>query len=168
MTEYAEREIDSDELAPHYSKHVMAMTAEILHSKSDIAAELAWRDAEIERVKAKLAFFQGEVDKLNSVLEKSIRLSEQRGEERDAAADYAQDQAAVMDLVAKALGVPDEPHQGRAERILEAAEEKVNAARLAERFARAKGRHHSQRAMCDLLEHFGLPCTRPRGGDDNL
>ncbi|SDO71081.1 hypothetical protein SAMN04487957_11087 [Halomonas shengliensis] len=41
---------------------------------------------------------------------------------RDAAADYARDQATVLDLVAKALGVPDEPHQGRAERILEAAE----------------------------------------------
>lgn len=36
--------------------------------------------------------------------------------------------------------------------------------RLAERFARAKGRHHSQHAMCDLLEHFGLPCVRP--GDE--
>ena len=38
-------------------------------------------------------------------------------------------------------------------------------ARLAERFAKAKGRHHSQHAMCDLLEHFGLPCTRP--GEDH-
>lgn len=37
----------------------------------------------------------------------------------------------------------------------------VKTARLAERFARAKGRHHSQHAMCDLLEHFGLPCVRP-------
>lgn len=34
-------------------------------------------------------------------------------------------------------------------------------ARLAERFARAKGRHHSQHAACDLMEHFGLPCVRP-------
>ncbi len=36
-------------------------------------------------------------------------------------------------------------------------------ARLAERFAKSKGRYHSQSAMCDLLEHFGLPCERPRG-----
>lgn len=42
--------------------------------------------------------------------------------ERDAAADYASDQAAVIEMVAKSLGVPDEPHQGRYERILEAAE----------------------------------------------
>ncbi len=32
-------------LEPHYSKHVMAMTAEGLHEKSAIAAELAHRDA---------------------------------------------------------------------------------------------------------------------------
>lgn len=36
--------------------------------------------------------------------------------------------------------------------------------RLALSFAKAKGRHHSQHAMCDLLEHFGMPCTRP--GDE--
>lgn len=37
-------------LEPHYSKHVGAMTREGLHAKSDIAAELAWRDTEIERL----------------------------------------------------------------------------------------------------------------------
>lgn len=47
MSEYAERPIDSDELCGHYSRHVSAMTAEDLHSKSAIAAELAWRDARI-------------------------------------------------------------------------------------------------------------------------
>lgn len=36
--------------------------------------------------------------------------------------------------------------------------------RLARAFANAKGRHHSQQAMCDLLAHFGKPCVRP--GDD--
>ncbi len=35
------------ELEPHYSAHVSAMTAEALHGKSDIAAELAWRDQRI-------------------------------------------------------------------------------------------------------------------------
>lgn len=38
------------DLEPHYSAHVMAMTAEDLHSKADIAAELAFRDKEIERL----------------------------------------------------------------------------------------------------------------------
>lgn len=34
-------------LEPHHSKHVSAMTTEALHSKADIAAELAARDARI-------------------------------------------------------------------------------------------------------------------------
>ncbi|MBR9878640.1 MAG: hypothetical protein GYB17_03900 [Gammaproteobacteria bacterium] len=36
--------------------------------------------------------------------------------------------------------------------------------RLAKRLAKAKGRYHNQHAMCDLLEHFGMPCVRP--GED--
>ena len=35
----------------YYIRHVSAMTREGLHSKSDIAAELAWRDLEIDRLK---------------------------------------------------------------------------------------------------------------------
>lgn len=37
-----------------YVRHVEAMTAEGLHSKSDIAAELAYRDVEIERLRGLL------------------------------------------------------------------------------------------------------------------
>lgn len=36
------------ELEPHYSHHVGAMTAEALHSKADIAFQLALRDKELE------------------------------------------------------------------------------------------------------------------------
>ena len=43
MTHYAKRTPWA--LEPHYSAHVEAMTAEGLHEKSDIAAELAWRDS---------------------------------------------------------------------------------------------------------------------------
>ena len=50
MTEYAER--DTCDLGEHYIKHVSAMTGEGLHSKAAIAAELAYRDAEIERLRA--------------------------------------------------------------------------------------------------------------------
>jgi hypothetical protein len=39
------------DLEPHYSKHVNSMTSEDLHSKSDIATQLAWRDQEIERLR---------------------------------------------------------------------------------------------------------------------
>lgn len=34
----------------HYGVHIHAMTAEDLHSKSDIAVELAWRDLRIEQL----------------------------------------------------------------------------------------------------------------------
>lgn len=49
---YAERDII--EQMQHYVDHVEAMTAEGLHSKSDIAAELAHRDMEIERLQRHL------------------------------------------------------------------------------------------------------------------
>lgn len=50
---YADR--DPAELIPHYSRHVQAMTAERLHAKADIAAELAYRDQLIERLRVQLA-----------------------------------------------------------------------------------------------------------------
>ena len=51
--EYAPR--DAAELEPFYSRHVSAMTAEGLHSKSAIAAELAYRDKALTDTQAKLA-----------------------------------------------------------------------------------------------------------------
>lgn len=42
MTEYAKRNLR--ELGEHYTRHLSAMTGERLEPKSDIAAELAWRD----------------------------------------------------------------------------------------------------------------------------
>jgi hypothetical protein len=42
-------------LEPHYSRHVSAMTSEGLHSKSDIAAELAFRDKELTALRLTLA-----------------------------------------------------------------------------------------------------------------
>jgi hypothetical protein len=42
-------------LEPYYSRHIAAMTAEGLHSKSDIAAELAFRDREIVRLQETVA-----------------------------------------------------------------------------------------------------------------
>ena len=50
MKLYADR--DSLALGQTYMNHVMAMTAEGLHAKSDIAAELAWRDKQIEALQA--------------------------------------------------------------------------------------------------------------------
>lgn len=42
---YAERDIEAlDEIGSFYYQHISAMTAESLHSKSAIAAELGYRD----------------------------------------------------------------------------------------------------------------------------
>ncbi|GAA0517592.1 hypothetical protein GCM10009414_29010 [Tatumella terrea] len=52
--QYAERDImDLDISGNHYSRHISAMTREGLHSKSDIAAELAWRDARIAELETR-------------------------------------------------------------------------------------------------------------------
>jgi len=45
---YAKRDLKG--IASLYGKHLMAMTSEGLHSKSDIAAELAWRDFQIQEL----------------------------------------------------------------------------------------------------------------------
>ncbi len=48
---YADRDAyELDEAGNYYCRHVSAMTAEGLHSKSDIAAELGWRDWQIDLV----------------------------------------------------------------------------------------------------------------------
>ena len=46
---YDKRDIEGQE--QYYLDHIMAMTGEDLHSKSDIAAELAHRDIEIANLK---------------------------------------------------------------------------------------------------------------------
>jgi len=50
---YAQR--DTEELGELYIKHVSAMTSEQLHSKSAIAAELAFRDQKIAELESKLS-----------------------------------------------------------------------------------------------------------------
>ena len=42
-------------LEPFYSRHVLAMTAEDLYYKSDIAAELAWRDKQIAELENRIS-----------------------------------------------------------------------------------------------------------------
>jgi len=59
---YTERDII--EQGDYYSRHTSAMTGEDLHSKSDIAAELAHRDIEIDKLKARVAAQQSA---LNSI-----------------------------------------------------------------------------------------------------
>jgi len=54
---YKERSpMDLDLEGNYYSNHVVAMTRESLHSKSDIADELAVRDAQIDHLCEQLAY----------------------------------------------------------------------------------------------------------------
>lgn len=54
--EYADRDIMAlDKAGGHYCRHLSAMTGEGLHDKSDIAAELAYRDARIAQLEADCA-----------------------------------------------------------------------------------------------------------------
>lgn len=54
--QYARRDLLAlDRAGNHFCRHVGAMTREGLHSKHDIAAELAWRDSEIARLTSELA-----------------------------------------------------------------------------------------------------------------
>jgi hypothetical protein len=51
--QYAERDLMAMDIAGnHYCRHVDHMTREKLHSKSDIAAELGWRDMQIAKLTA--------------------------------------------------------------------------------------------------------------------
>jgi len=52
MSEYANR--DPRSMGKFYTKHVNAMTEEGLHEKSDIAAELAWRDIQTAECKLEI------------------------------------------------------------------------------------------------------------------
>lgn len=47
------------------------------------------------------------------------------------------------------------------EKAIEQIREYQKTERLARAVARSKGRYHSQIAICDLMDHYGLPNTRP-------
>ena len=60
MSEYDLRDVRK--LEPYYGKHVLAMTSEGLEEKSDIAAELAFRDRRIADLESQLAEMQPVVE----------------------------------------------------------------------------------------------------------
>lgn len=69
VKQYAERDAMAlDEAGGYYFRHVLAMTGEELHSKGDIAAELGWRDMQIEQLKAERDALAAE----NQVLDSAI------------------------------------------------------------------------------------------------
>lgn len=72
IEQYGDRDIMKlDKEGGHYMRHVNAMTSEALHDKSDIAAELAFRDhaLQIERQKNQLLQkrLENAVEGLNNV-----------------------------------------------------------------------------------------------------
>lgn len=56
-----------DKAGNYYSKHISAMTEEGLHNKSDIAAELAYRDFLIDELKKELHIVETRMCHLASV-----------------------------------------------------------------------------------------------------
>lgn len=54
------RNLRAVDLEPHYCRHVSAMTTEQLHSKADIAEQLAWRDQAIEQLRARVGGLEAE------------------------------------------------------------------------------------------------------------
>jgi NAD dependent epimerase/dehydratase family enzyme len=70
VTLYAKRDIKRlDEEGGYYQRHVSAMTTESLHFKSDIAAELAWRDWEYAKCAAQLDQAKAEIERLKASVE---------------------------------------------------------------------------------------------------
>lgn len=78
---YAKRSVM--EQGKYYIDHVMAMTAEGLHSKADIAAELAHRDIEIQQLKSRLAVW--EAGTAADISRSMIKTADKLMKERDAA-----------------------------------------------------------------------------------
>jgi hypothetical protein len=73
MGEYADRDpVYLDDKGGHYCRHIMAMTAESLHSKRDIACELAYRDMLITEFKEVHTELQAE---LTAQVEENINLT---------------------------------------------------------------------------------------------
>ena len=64
MSEYGNLEAGQD--SDFFMTHMMAMTTEKLHSKGDIAAELAYRDQRIIKLEAELAALQREREQIRA------------------------------------------------------------------------------------------------------
>jgi len=73
--QYAKR--DAKAMGAVYTRHVLAMTAEGLFSKSDIAAELAWRDVKITELEQQLADAREMLDDTNEALAIEVNAREE-------------------------------------------------------------------------------------------
>ncbi len=55
--------LTGDAWGGYYCRHVSALTTECLHAKSEIAAELGWRDLQIDRLRAELTEARKDADR---------------------------------------------------------------------------------------------------------
>ncbi len=76
---YADRDVIKQ--GQVYVNHVLHMTSEALHSKSDIAAELAHRDIELAALRETCARLEGEVEKRKTFVESQVRINALLNEE---------------------------------------------------------------------------------------
>jgi hypothetical protein len=110
MTDVVERLYDKNrrpmELEPWYSKHVSAMTGEGLHSKADIAKELAYRDQQIESLRQQLAECQAVNKVLRDTIDAEVQYQHEKYDryaaELDEALDMPSDSTALDEAIRKA------------------------------------------------------------------
>jgi len=111
MTKLYDKDRRPWDLEPHYCRHTSAMTEEELHTKADIAKELAFRDQQIARLRASFecynAEWHAEALRDNDRLRETVRKREQ--EHLDACAEADELRAEVARLT-KLLDVCDVTH----------------------------------------------------------
>ena len=67
MKHYRQHTVPNYKMGQHYMNHVMAMTAEDLHSKAEIAEELAVRDMRIEALEALVRMCEDAMEQIEEI-----------------------------------------------------------------------------------------------------
>lgn len=109
---------DLPALGDFYTAHVDAMTREKLHSKSDIAAELAHRDREIALGKAAIRMLQEDVLAASSKLSTGEERYQALKQERDSIWSRLEERSIVEAKLLEQLAVAD-AYSTRLEKQLE-------------------------------------------------
>ena len=102
---YAHR--NAMEQGEHYTKHVMAMTAEDLHRKSDIAAELAHRDIEISRLREELSLSKEQTEYALEAMVAMKERAEQAERQLAGVVEALQDTIQMLEITMSVTGHVD-------------------------------------------------------------
>lgn len=103
-------------LSPHYGKHVSAMTGEALHSKADIAEELAHRDMRIEELIALGVALREENERLKALVSKLDGQLGRRPCQNGRCVNFNQQAERITDLNAQ-LAAADELAESRLQQM---------------------------------------------------